>query len=152
MYCRNIKREQGLKGSDPGFNPCSNHHLDLLSLQSLFEINQSIIYRLIPNFRVSSQRCLSRSLRCLVTSVALLSPNYLFIVKSPRWINRQNQTRHDANEHSIESCANGHTTQRQPDFCESLGRIPPVSNTQHVWHGFKQSPAVLFGGRFVLKK
>ena len=137
--CGHIKEER-LRYSDSGFEPCSNYHLDFLSLQppSNSSKSQSIVQLYWSWYQIARYKSkMPISLRCFSISVALLLLNYLFIVKSPGWINRHNQTRHDANEHSIERCTNGHTTQRQPEFCESLRRIPPVSNAQHMWHGFK---------------
>ena len=56
------------------------------------------------------------------------------------------------NEHGIERCPHQHADDGNPDLYGGPGGSLPISNAQHVRHGFEEGPAVLSAHCSILEK
>lgn len=69
---------------------------------------------------------------------------YLFSVLSPGWIQALDQIRGVSQEQRVTCRARNHGEHGQPHVGQWLGRKSPITNTEHMGHGFEQRPWVLF--------
>lgn len=76
---------------------------------------------------------------------------YLLAVLSSRGIERLNEIRRVSEEKSVTRCAADHAEHGEPHVGQGLWRKPTVPDTQHVRHGFEESPRVLFQPKRVLQ-
>lgn len=76
----------------------------------------------------------------------------LFSILSARWVQALDQIGCMSQEQCVTCSSTYHWKHGQPHVGQRLRRKPPVTDAQHVWHGFEQGPRILFGPTGVLHK
>lgn len=77
---------------------------------------------------------------------------YLFLILSSRGIQRLNEGSGMANKHGITSSPHNHTQHRYPEVGHADGGAGPVTNAEHVAHGFEECIGVLLSPGIVLQE
>lgn len=100
--------------------------------QVAYSYNHINIYFLIRS--IHSNTCDSELLRWCNT--------HFFLVLASGRVQRLDQSGGVADKHGVAGGADDHTEHGEPDVWHALWSLSPISNTQHVAHGFKEGKGI----------
>lgn len=76
---------------------------------------------------------------------------HLFLVLASRRVQRLDQSGGVADKHGVAGGSDDHTEHGEPDVWHALWSLSPISNTQHVAHGFKEGKGIELAPGIILQ-